>query len=102
MLYLDKLVMLAVLGFGLVLAWMTVPPSNFQAHAIEARPVEDGNVLGAAYEFKVPGDADKVCAGACRIDNTIVSNRDMSDNQSKQFERAMQAAYSAFVTPIHR
>jgi hypothetical protein len=102
MLYLDKLAMLAVLGFALLLAWMTVPPGDLHAQSIKALPLKGSAVLGATYEFKVPTAVRTECASDCNAFGFDVYKQANGTEQRKYFERAMQVAYSAYVTPLHR
>lgn len=102
MLYLDKLAMLAVLGFALLLAWMTVPPNDLHAQSIKALPLKGSAVLGATYEFKVPTTISAECASSCGAFGVEAINQSNGTEQRKHFERAMQVAYSAYVTPLHR
>ncbi|WP_297020940.1 hypothetical protein [Thalassospira sp.] len=102
MLYFDKLAMLAVLGFGLVLAWMTVPPSDLQAKSIEAMPLKGSATLGATYEFKLPTTVRMECAAGCNSLGLVEEKQGYKAKERDRFERAIEVAYSAFVTPLHR
>ena len=102
MLYLDKLAMLAVLGFALLLAWMTVPPSDLHAQSIKALPLKSSELQSATYEFKIPTAVRVECASNCDTFGADVSRQANGTEQRKHFERAMQVAYSAYMTPLHR
>lgn len=102
MLYLDKLAMLVVLGFALLLAWMTVPPSDLHAKSIKALPLKESATLGATYEFKLPSTVYAKCATDCGSYGFDVTEQVTSAEQREKFARAMRIAYSAYVTPLHR
>ncbi|NIY77448.1 hypothetical protein HED22_17485 [Thalassospira sp. HF15] len=102
MLYLDKLAMLAVLGFALGLAWMTVPPSNLHARSIQAMPLKGAAALGATYEFKLPSAVRAKCAGKCTSLGENIAEPRYAANEREQFAQAMRVAYTAHVTPLHR
>lgn len=102
MLYLDKLAMLAVLGFALGLAWMTVPPSNLHAQSIEAMPLKGTATLGATYEFKLPTAVRVECAGSCASFGENAEEPRYTIRERNQLAQAMRVAYSTYVTPLPR
>ncbi|MCC9620195.1 hypothetical protein LPB41_00700 [Thalassospira sp. MA62] len=68
MLYLDKLTMLAVLGFALGLAWASVPPTDLQARAIQINPIAWSGKNEQTFELKVTDNYQAACSYGCSSD----------------------------------